>query len=78
MAIDVYGNPLYFLLSALGGIGYVVLLTTYTKPNRLLSYIGMNSIIIFGLHGHLLFFVIPKIKALVNYAPLFPYPFDRL
>lgn len=82
MAIAVYGNPLYFLLSALGGICYVVLLITYTKPNRLLSLIGMNSIIIFGLHGHLLFFVIPKINALVNLAALYSlFPltgFDRL
>ena len=82
MAIDAYGNPLYFLLSALGGISYVVLLTTHTRPNRMMRYIGMNSIIIFGLHGHLLFFVIPKIKAWVNLTPLYALipltGFDRL
>ena len=82
MAIDIYGNPFYFLLSALGGIGYVVLLTTYTSPSRRLSYIGMNSIIIFGLHGPLLFFVIPKIKEWVDLTTLYSLipltSFDRL
>ncbi len=71
MAIDAYGNPFFFLLSALGGISYFLLLTTYTKPNRMLSYIGMNSIIIFGLHGHVLFFLIPKIKASCNLSAFY-------
>ena len=64
-------ESLIFSMSALGGIGYVILLTTYTKPNRILSYIGMNSIIIFGLHGHVLFFIIPKIKTFFNLSTLY-------
>jgi len=71
MAIDGYGNPFYFLLSALGGIIYVTLLITYTRPNRILTTLGMNTIIIFGLHGALLFFVIPKGEALINLTVLY-------
>jgi len=71
MAIDAYGNPIYFILSALGGIFYVALLTTYTRPNKILRYIGMNTIVILGLHGHLLFFVIPKVEASINLTALF-------
>ncbi len=71
MAIDYYGNPFYFLLSALGGIFYVTLLITYTRPNRILTTLGMNTIIILGLHGILLFFVIPKGEALINIRGLY-------
>ena len=31
----------------------------------------MNSIIIFGLHGHVLFFIIPKIKTFFNLSTLY-------
>jgi acyltransferase len=71
IAMTYYGNPAYFLLSALGGITYVVLLTTYTKPNKLLSFIGINSLIIFGLHGAVLFFAFPRLKALINLQTLY-------
>jgi acyltransferase len=46
MAKDVYGNPFFFLLSAVAGTICVVLLITYIRPNKILSFIGMNTIII--------------------------------
>jgi acyltransferase len=71
MAVDYYGNPFYFLLAAGGGIIYVTLLITYTRPNRILTTLGMNTLIILGLHGDLLFFVIPKGEALINLRGLY-------
>jgi fucose 4-O-acetylase-like acetyltransferase len=51
---DNYGkNILYFFLSAQAGIIYLTILTTYTRPNKILTYLGANTLIILGLHSPL-------------------------
>jgi acyltransferase len=72
MATDCYGNPIFFLLAALGGILYTVILLTYSSPRRLLTVIGMNTIIILGLHGDLLFFLLPKTEPLIHLSAFYP------
>lgn len=51
MGADDYGkNILYFILSAQAGMIYLTILTTYTRANKILSYLGANTLIILGLH----------------------------
>jgi len=75
---DCYGNPIYFMLSSLAGISFVTLLTFSTKPNKILSYIGANSIIILGFHGPLFLYlrngtqILFKLRALYTFIPVTP------
>ncbi|MGA3086882.1 MAG: hypothetical protein ABSE95_19190, partial [Thermodesulfobacteriota bacterium] len=50
-AFDYYGEDnLFFFLSAQAGIIYLTILTTYTRANKILSYLGANTLIIFVLN----------------------------
>jgi acyltransferase len=82
MVSDNYGNNiLYFILSAQAGIIFLTILTTYTKPNKLLSYLGANTLIILGLHAPL-DRILSSLIAYFNLQGLYsliPYPsFDLL
>ena len=78
MASDIYGNPFYFLLSAFGGILYISLLMTFSSPHKIISFLGMNTIIILGLHGVLLFFLFPKTESIIPSIAFALIPFSNI
>jgi fucose 4-O-acetylase-like acetyltransferase len=45
----VYGNVLYFYISAVSGILFYSALCQFTKRNRVLEYVGSNTIVLIGL-----------------------------
>ena len=55
LAVNILGNPILFLLSALSAIMGLIILFKNCKNNRVLSYIGRNSLIYYGLSDMLLF-----------------------
>jgi len=80
--VDAYGeNPLFFVLSSLAGIIFFFILTSYTRPNRMLSYIGANTITVLGLHIPLLL-LFPRLIAFfrleILYSMIPVSPNDRL
>lgn len=52
-----YGSPIFFYLSALSGTMVFIILSKIIPPNKLLSFIGSNTIIILGLTGVSLFII---------------------
>jgi fucose 4-O-acetylase-like acetyltransferase len=50
MAGNVCGNIIYFLLGSIYGIAMIVLLSLKIKNNKLLSYLGKNSLLIMCVH----------------------------
>jgi acyltransferase len=59
-----YGNYLYFYLAAFSGILFWTHLAFLIKPNRLLSAIGQNTLVIFATH----LLVIPCLTGFLVYA----------
>jgi acyltransferase len=80
--LDGYGeNSLFFALSNLAGIIFFFTLTNYTRPNRMLSYIGANTIIVFAFSQPLLFLfprLIAFFKLEIVYSLIPVSPNDRL
>ena len=53
MSIGMYGNEVLAILSALSGILFVVMVSTRIN-SRLLTYLGQNTMIIFGWHSRII------------------------
>jgi len=71
-AFDYYGEDnLFFFLSAQAGIIYLTILTTYTRANKILSYLGANTLIIFGLNQPLNI-IFSRLIAYYNLQVLYP------
>lgn len=51
-----YGNYAYFLVAAFSGIYAVTVVSQLIPTNRLLSWLGRNSLVLFGLHVPLISF----------------------
>lgn len=51
MNVNVYGNIGYFYLGAILGILAIVNLSQFVSDNRILSFIGKNTLVILALHG---------------------------
>ena len=55
LAINILGNPILFLVSALSAISGFVILFKNIKSNKILEYIGKNSLIYYGLSDMMMF-----------------------
>ena len=53
MSIGMYGNEILAIISALSGILFVVMVSTRIN-SRLLTYLGQNTMIIFGWHSRII------------------------
>jgi len=50
MYLGLYGEPLYFYISAIGGTLFYCLFAKVLPPSAVLSFIGANSLVLFVLH----------------------------
>ena len=64
MFYNIYGNYLFFIISAISGIFMCITLFSNIKKISILSYIGKNSLIYYLLHQYIVFklieFIIPQ------------------
>ena len=64
MFYNIYGNYLFFIISAVSGIFMCITLFYNIKKISILSYIGKNSLIYYSLHQYIIFklieFIIPQ------------------
>jgi acyltransferase len=52
-----YGNMLYFYIAAFSGVMFYSALCQFTKKNRILDYVGRNTIVLIGCTGIIWFIV---------------------
>jgi acyltransferase len=55
MSTSQHGNPLFFLLTSLAGIGFIITLSLIIPPNCILAFIGENTLVYLGLSVPVLF-----------------------
>lgn len=55
MGDNVYNNILFFIVAALAGIIFIIYLSYFLEKNRLLLYMGSNTLSIFSSHSFILF-----------------------
>jgi acyltransferase len=70
MAVSSHGNPLLFLITALTGSLFVILLADLTPANRIILFIGQNTLILLGLSG--LFYSFVNDKVLIGMKDFLP------
>lgn len=65
-----YGNPVLFSFTAIIGSTSIILLSMLTPKNRILNFIGNNSIYFLGLNGIIAIFINHKIISILS--PILP------
>jgi fucose 4-O-acetylase-like acetyltransferase len=63
MNTTLYGNPMYFLIAAFSGTYAVTVLAQLLPANTLLSWLGRNSLVLFGLHVPLISYAMGSLNA---------------
>jgi fucose 4-O-acetylase-like acetyltransferase len=58
MFANSHGNPILFVLTALAGAYFVIFLSSVTPQNKILAFVGKNTIPLIGMSG--IFFFINK------------------
>jgi acyltransferase len=66
--VGVYGNYFYFYLSAFSGIMFWIYIARWLKPDRLVTAIGQNTLVIFSTH----LLVIPCLTGFFTYVLKIP------
>lgn len=55
LAMNSYGNLLYFLISSISGIYMVIIISSLIKKAQIIEFYGKNSLAIFSLHSFFLY-----------------------
>lgn len=69
MSVSQHGHPLFFLLTSITGIGFIIFLSMLIPQNFILSFIGENTLVYLGLSFAFLFF---GNSILIQYLSSFP------
>ena len=51
MVLSIHGHPIWFLITALAGSFALIFLSQVTPENRVLLFLGENTLVLLGLNG---------------------------